>query len=167
MKTIALTVIAAGLGFAQSSTSPKSTAAAKPAPGTAQKPKSQAPRKATAAQKANPPVTIPEGAKQVEPNLYRYTDSNGKTWMYRQSPFGISKYEDVPSAAAPRPAAGEPVAVTDLGDSVRFQKKTAFGESQWVRKKAELTDDEKALVASQQQDTKPAPASNTKTPEKQ
>ena len=166
MKTITLTLIAAAIGFAQSAPNPSPTAA-KPSQTTSQKPKTQLPRKATAAQKANPPVTaIPDGAKLVEPNLYRYTDSAGKTWMYRQTPFGISRSEDTPTAAtAPPPVdAGEPVAITDLGDSVRFEKKTAFGASKWVRKKSELTDEEKALVASRQ--GKPAPA-RSENPEKQ
>lgn len=169
MKTIALTLIAAGLGFSQSQSADQSPAAAKQTPTAAQKSKTQLQRKATAAQKANPPVTsIPDGAKLVEPNLYRYTDSSGKTWMYRQTPFGISRFEDTPAAAAPAAVeAGEPVTVTDLGDSVRFEKKTAFGASKWVRKKSELTDDEKALVAGQQQ-SKQAPAhSETSPAEKQ
>ncbi len=83
----------------------------------------------------------------MEPNTYRYTDSSGKTWMYRQTPFGISRWEDSPAAATPQLAPqSQPTSVTDLGDSVRFERKTAFGVSQWVRKKTELTDEEKALV---------------------
>ena len=39
----------------------------------------------------------------------------------------------------------QPIAVTDLGDSFRFEKKTPFGASTWTRKKSELTDEEKAL----------------------
>jgi hypothetical protein len=185
MKTIALTLIAAGLGFAQSQsvTPPPSKPATNvkkpkttPPPAAAPKPPTPLPQKATAAQKANPPITaIPAGATEVEPNLYRVTDSSGKTWMYRQTPFGISKYEDTPATAPQTPAAAsEPVAVTDLGDSVRFEKKTAFGPSQWVRKKTELSDDEKALVASQGaaggQSNKPVTAtapSEKKTSEKQ
>jgi hypothetical protein len=189
MKTIALTLIAAGLGFAQSqSVTPPSKPATNakklkttPPPAAAPKPQPPVAQKATAAQKANPPITaIPAGATEVEPNVYRVTDSSGKTWMYRQTPFGISRYEDTPASAPQTPAASEPVAVTDLGDSVRFEKKTAFGPSQWVRKKTELTDDEKALVASQGaaggqgvaagQSNKPVTAtapSEKKTPEKQ
>jgi hypothetical protein len=172
MKIITLTLVAAALGFAQSAPNP-SGPVAKPSKTTeskttAQKPKTQVPRQATAAQKANPPVTaIPDGAKLVEPNLYRYTDPAGKTWMYRQTPFGISRWEDSPAATtAPAPTVdeGEPVAVTDLGDSVRFEKKTAFGASKWVRKKSELTDEEKALLAKQQSQ---APARSETTPEKQ
>lgn len=156
MKTIALILIAATLGFAQSQpdASAKSTAArrttqtaAQPAQNT--KAKTPQPQKPKAASKAEAPATtIPQGATQVEPNLYRFTDSAGKTWLYRQTPFGLSKWEDTPAAAPQQPVAqNEQVAVVDLGDSVRFEKKTPFGATQWVRKKTELTDDEKALVA--------------------
>jgi len=147
MKTIALTLIAAALGFAQS-TSSQTDSSAKKSQTTAQKSKTSAAQKPTAAQKANPPITsIPDGAKLVEPNTYRYTDSSGKTWMYRQTPFGISRWEDSPAAATPQLAPQpQPTTVTDLGDSVRFERKTAFGTSQWVRKKTELTDEEKTLV---------------------
>jgi len=156
MKTIALTLIAAALGFAQSQpdASAKSTAAKRttqtatqPAP--APNAKTPLPQKPKAASKAEAPVTtIPQGATQVEPNLYRFTDSNGKTWMYRQTPFGLSKWADTPAAAPQQPVAqNDQVAVVDLGDSVRFEKKTPFGATQWVRKKTDLTDDEKAIVA--------------------
>jgi len=181
MKTIALTVFAAALGFAQNSTppatAPATTPAATPArPATTPARRSAAlvprpgPRAATAAQNRkpaqsskpspgqkakapSPTPSIPPGATLVEPNLYRYTDSNGKTWNYRQTPFGITKWEETSAPAHPAPQPNqiksEPVIVTDLGDSYRFRKKTPFGESNWVRKKSELTDEEKALVEGQ------------------
>jgi hypothetical protein len=161
MKTIALTLFAAALGLAQNqSTTTKQSeldaatnaARAPKATGTAtqkKKPAQPAPRPKAAAQ--SQAQTIPAGATQVESNLYRFTDSSGKTWNYRQTPFGISKWEETSTPAAqptPPPAQvkNDPVAVTDLGDSYRFEKKTPFGASTWVRKKSELTDEEKALT---------------------
>jgi hypothetical protein len=167
MKTIALTLIAAAIGFGQTTPSQTGTPAGQ-SQSSGQKAKTSAPQKPKPAPKANPAiVTIPPGATLVEPNLYRQTDSTGKTWMYRQTPFGISKWEDIPAAPQPPAAASEPVVVTDLGDRVRFEKKTAFGVSRWVRKKTELTDDEKALVAADQgvagdQADKPAAAQSKK-----
>lgn len=161
MKTIALTLLAAALGLAQDSTH----AATSPAPkdssktaATAAKKKPSQPAKPTREQLAKAQQTqtqaIPAGAKLVEPNLYRYTDSNGKTWNYRQTPFGVSKWEETPGASphpAPEAAAPpSPVVVTDLGDSYRFEKKTPFGHSSWTRKKSELTDEEKALAGDRQ-----------------
>jgi len=172
MKTIALTLFAAALGFAQSS----SSAAATPAPTSASQaePAAQSKKPAQAAKPApgkpeGPAQTIPASAKQVEPHLYRFTDSNGKTWNYRQTPFGISKWEETSAPApqasgqpAPQPASqatqvhSDPVVVTDLGDSYRFEKKTPFGQSTWVHKKTELTDEEKAWAAGQQSQADPA-----------
>jgi hypothetical protein len=101
----------------------------------------------------------------VEPFTYRYTDTNGKTWMYRQTPFGLSKWEESSIPEPQTPAAkSEPVIVTDLGDSVRFEKKTPFGAGTWVRKKTELTDEEKAIVAGQPEPSNPAPASSDSKP---
>jgi hypothetical protein len=168
MKTIALTLFAAALGFAQSQ--PGTTAPAKDTttPVKKDKAKTAAPAQKPAAQNKKPaPLQaatptpeqrakaqaqtqpIPAGATLVEPNLYRYTDSGGKTWNYRQTPFGISKWEET-SAPPPPPVKNEPTVVTDLGDSYRFEKKTPFGASTWVRKKSELTDEEKALTANPQ-----------------
>jgi len=160
MKTITLTLFAVALGFAQSqSSTPSATTPApkdtsKTAATTAKKkPAQQQPAKTqgstTQPAKAQPAATqsIPAGAKLVESGLYRYTDSSGKTWNYRQTPFGISKWEETSAPAPqPAPAAKEPVTVTDLGDSYRFDKKTPFGKSSWTRKKSELTDEEKAYT---------------------
>ena len=157
MKTIALTLFAAALGFAQSGTSTSTPPPNTPkTEATATKKKPPQPAKQTPEQQAKAQRTqtqsIPAGAKLVEPNLYRYTDSDGKTWNYRQTPFGISKWEEKSSPAAqPAPESSQaksvPVAVTDLGDSYRFEKKTPFGESTWTRKKSELTDEEKSLTS--------------------
>src|ERR1700733_7132905 len=106
MKTIALTFFAAALGFAQSGTS-SSTPPPPNTPKTIAKKKAPQPPKQTPEQQAKAQRTqtqaIPAGAKMVEPNLYRFTDSDGKTWNYRQTPFGISKWEEK-SAAAAQPA---------------------------------------------------------------
>jgi hypothetical protein len=153
MKTIALTLIAASLGLAQNGQRPKAQQTDPNRVAPTHKSAQQTPAKAAAPvaqKKSQESVTsIPEGAKLVEPNTYRFTDSGGKTWMYKQTPFGISRWEDVPVETQQPAAATEPTTITDLGDSLRFERKTAFGPSQWVRKKTELTEEEKALVAAQ------------------
>jgi hypothetical protein len=182
MKTIALTLFATALGMAQTQSSaptgppppPKvATPAAKTSTKTspipvATKPKpvakpvakpvpdKQAEQKSRALAQAE---AIPAGAKLVEPFIYRYTDSSGKVWMYRQTPFGINKWEETSTPSAPAAAAkSEPIKVTDLGDSVRFEKKTPFGDESWTRKKTELTDEDKALVEGQSQPSATKPA---------
>jgi hypothetical protein len=164
MKTIALILIGASLGLAQNSqeTASRPVATRKTTQQNGQKATAAGPKKPAPAPQAV--TSIPDGAKLVEPNTYRFTDSNGKTWMYKQTPFGISRWEDVPTPAS-QPAASEPTTITDLGDSFRFERKTAFGPSQWVRKKSELTQEEKALVASQHDE--PASAATAKKSERQ
>jgi hypothetical protein len=114
-----------------------------------------APQKLTPEQKAAAALpTVPDGAKEVEPNLYRYTDPQGKNWMYRKTPFGVSKWEEKADEQQPpvenSPQAG--ITATDLGDSVQFQRMTPFGPQKWIRKKSELTDQEKAALAAKQAD---------------
>jgi hypothetical protein len=124
MKIVTLALIAAGLLLAQDKKAEARTAA-----------------KEDASAK-----TLPSGAKEVEPGLYRYTDAQGKTWMYRNTPFGLAKWEDkpVPAATAVEPVV--PVSITDLGDSVQFVRQTPFGPQKWTKKKTELNQEEKALL---------------------
>src|SRR5581483_3977588 len=89
---------------------------------------------------------IPAGAKEVEPFTYSYVDANGDSWMYRQTPFGLTKWRpsDVP---APRFKDQNPVTATDLGDSVRIERNTPFGHYVSIVKKTDLTADQKALLS--------------------
>ena len=93
---------------------------------------------------------IPAGAKLVEPFIYRYTDAQGKTWMYRQSPFGVMKWEEKDT---PQPLVQDagPIVVTDLGDSFRFVRKSPFGDQTWTSKKSELSVEEKAILEREHQ----------------
>jgi hypothetical protein len=89
---------------------------------------------------------IPAGATEVTPYTYRDVDAQGQTWMYRQTPFGLTKWRpsDVPP---PRVKFQNAVTATDLGDSVRFERKTPFGDYVWTKKKVEMTADESSLLA--------------------
>jgi hypothetical protein len=97
--------------------------------------------------------TVPKEAEEVGANLYRYTDAQGKHWMYRKTPFGVSKWEEKPGDAQPQQPPSPPSAgltMTDLGDSVQFQRLTPFGPQKWIRKKSEMTEEEKASFATQE-----------------
>lgn len=89
---------------------------------------------------------IPAGAREVEPYTYAYTDAAGHQWMYRQTPFGVTKWQpsDVPPPRATPQS--NPVTVTDLGDSFRFERRTPFAQNVWTKKKSELSADEKELL---------------------
>lgn len=179
MKTIALTLFVAAAVLAQSNSTATTTAKDKNKTANtnttkkAQKAPDQKPVAQKPPAKAEPPVqTIPAGAVQVEPNLYRLTDSNGKTWNYRQTPFGINKWEQSATPEtqpAPAPSVQstsqspfrsatvktEPIMVTDLGDSYRFDKNTPFGHSTWTRKKSEVSAKEKAIVEGRDTQSEP------------
>ena len=110
-----------------------------------------APKKETAAlaKPAAPvEVTVPPDATPVGPYAWRHTDKNGKTWIYRKTPFGLSKVEEQPmTSAVPMPP--PKVKVVDNGDSYRFEKPTPMGPRVWERKKTELTEEEKTFVAAE------------------
>jgi hypothetical protein len=115
--------------------------------------------------------SVPKEAKEVGPNLYRYTDAQGKSWMYRKTPFGVSKWEEKPGEQEPRveTPASPGLSMTDLGDSVQFQRLTPFGPQKWTRKKSEMTDEEKSAFATQENAKQSAlgtkPADAVKPPE--
>jgi len=112
-----------------------------------------APKKAKPAPNKVQEVTIPAGAVEVEPYTYRFTDDQGKKWIYRKTPFGISRAEDKavedPKAVDPKKEENTRLintttAVED-GDTVRFERPGPFGVTKWQRKKTELNEVEHAV----------------------
>jgi len=93
-------------------------------------------------------VTIPTGAVEVEPYTYRYTDAQGKKWIYRKTPFGISRAEDkaVDDMKAEDSKKGENARLIDAttavedGDTIRFERRGPFGVARWQRKKTDLNE---------------------------
>ena len=128
---------------------------------------------------AQTPTGVPAGSSEVGPGTYRFVDKDKKVWIYRKTPFGFQKSEetaaasegdrarkpDAAPAASPQPdpnrtatpfgeskapASGMPTTkVTEVGDSVRFERASPFGPYRWTKKKTELTDDEKKLWEAQ------------------
>jgi len=39
-------------------------------------------------------LQLPKDAKQIAPFAWSLTDSNGKKWIYRKTPFGLVRSED-------------------------------------------------------------------------
>lgn len=99
-----------------------------------------------AAKKKGGRLTVPEGAERIEPYTYRHKDSEGTVWIYKETPFGVVRYEEKDKpAAAPKATEADPLLKAfDEGEVVRFEKRTAFGKSTWRRKKTELTASERA-----------------------
>jgi hypothetical protein len=48
-------------------------------------------------------VKIPAGAVKTEDGSYRFTDSDGKKWIFRNTPFGVARSEDKPLDATVTP----------------------------------------------------------------
>jgi hypothetical protein len=105
---------------------------------------------ATATKAAAQPTQIPAGAVETDPGTFRYTDAQGKKWLYRKTPFGVAKIEDSGDAAKPAapvaPAADAKVTVEDRGDSVHFERPGPFGMYRWDRKKTDLTTEERGWL---------------------
>ena len=110
-------------------------------------------------------LTLPAGAEKIDTYTHRYKDKDGKVWIYRQTPFGLVRYEDpdhtAPSkpgsaktstqtVASPKPAPTG-IRVYDQGKTVKFEKDGPFGKYTWVRKKTELNEQEKQALREAQE----------------
>ena len=99
-----------------------------------------------------PSPTIPKDAVALPDGSYRYVDKDGKKWIYRNTPFGVSKAEEHPPAPVAT-IADDPTRSEDLGESVRFTKATPFGNKVWTTKKTELSSFEKSIFDRDQKKT--------------
>ena len=124
-----------------------------------QAPKKETPRTPKAAAKAAPQVTdaskptpIPAAAVLGADGDYHYTDPQGKKWIYRKTPFGVTRMEDTPERSTAKAAAanGAGIKATEDGDIVRFERLGPFGLWKWEKKKSELDETEKAALENSQ-----------------
>jgi hypothetical protein len=93
-------------------------------------------------------LEIPAGAVASEDGSYHYTDTQGKKWIYRKTPFGVARIEEkaVEAKADDKPL--EPpkgMKATENGDNIHFERPGPFGVYKWDRKKTELNDMEQAV----------------------
>ena len=88
---------------------------------------------------------IPKSAVKDGPWSYHYTDPQGKAWIYRQTPFGVMRFEDrkLPQADADRRI--EDVKAVEDGDTIRFERPSPFGVMHWQSKKQDLNEMERAV----------------------
>ena len=99
-----------------------------------------------AAKPAPAKLVIPKDAVETSPGLYRWTDKDGKVWVYRRSPFGVSRWPAASDSTYNKQDAPEDhVTAVEQGDSIRFERSTPLGTRTWVRKKTALTAEEKAI----------------------
>jgi hypothetical protein len=107
---------------------------------------------------ASKPMAIPSDAVLGEDGDYHYADPQGKKWIYRKTPFGVTRMEDSPERAAAKAAAanGAGIKATEDGDIVRFERLGPFGVWKWEKKKSDLDDTEKAALRNAQAGDKTA-----------
>lgn len=94
------------------------------------------------------PLVIPKDATPNPDGTYSWADKAGKKWIFAKTPFGISRMEDVASFASAAPV-GQYVKAIEVGDKIRFERQSPFGTNKWKKNKADLTDEERAIVAAQ------------------
>lgn len=94
------------------------------------------------------PLVIPKDATPNADGTYSWADKAGKKWIFAKTPFGISRIEDVASFASAVPV-GQFVKAFEVGDKIRFERQSPFGTNKWEKNKADLTDEERAIVAAQ------------------
>jgi hypothetical protein len=99
----------------------------------------------TAAPSNGSPGIPPKEAVLLPNGERRYTDAQGKTWLYRETPFGWVRSTEEDAVAAPSTLPMD-VTIVDKGDEVEFSRYTPFGPSRWTKKKSELDAMERALV---------------------
>jgi hypothetical protein len=90
-----------------------------------------------------PKLAIPQGAVATSPSTYRYTDAEGKKWIYYRSPFGVTREPEGAPQRFTRDFAN--VKATEQGDSIRFERPTPFGPFRWQAKKSELNEMERMV----------------------
>jgi hypothetical protein len=101
---------------------------------------------------ASNPTPIPAAAVLAADGDYHYTDPQGKKWIYRKTPFGVTRMEDTPERSTAKAAAanGAGIKATEDGDIVRFERLGPFGLWKWEKKKSELDETEKAALENSQ-----------------
>jgi hypothetical protein len=144
-----------GAVAAKPNDSPKSAPAATPSASKAAPDPSAAPKPAAAPASPDgpqrvvftPPAkpNVPDGAVEVQPGLWHYTDKDGKVWNYRRTPFGVAKYEAKDSVDSESDAS-DGVIAREKGEMVEFERKTPFGVSKWSKKKSDLNASERATL---------------------
>ena len=97
---------------------------------------------------ASSPSALPPGAVQTAAQTWSYTDPQGKKWTYRQTPFGMARFEEHDTSAAAAEIERKQVEQTrafEDGDSIRFERPGPFGVYSWKQKKTELNSLERTV----------------------
>ncbi len=113
------------------------------------------------------PLTIPASAVKQADGDYRYVDAKGTAWIYRNTPFGVSRATEasvqaqgvavsqnagqrvsqnqLQSNVGPSPDRDEKVTAIANGETIQFTRPTPFGATRWTKSKSALTPDEQKI----------------------
>jgi hypothetical protein len=111
--------------------------------------KARKPKAKPVARPVPAPLVVPPEAKQTAPSTWLYVDPQGKRWTYRETPFGIVRYDEKidlereAAEATSNAGAAREITAVDDGDSVRFERQGPFGAWKWSKKKTEMDEIEK------------------------
>lgn len=87
-------------------------------------------------------ASIPDGVREIQPNTYTFTDTQGQKWIYRKTPFGVSRLPDKPVTDTGAVPADEQLAqattAVDRGESILFTRPGPFGVYRWESRKTDL-----------------------------
>jgi hypothetical protein len=97
------------------------------------------------------PNAIPANAVKIDDTTYKMAEKDGKTWVYRRTPFGLSRMTEEQFRKQQEPVSLAPVKqanvrVIDMGSGYRFERAHPLGVQVWKKKKSELTADEQSYV---------------------
>lgn len=103
-------------------------------------------RKQEGKPKAKPAaLTVPAGAEKVGEGVWRAKDGQGRTWIYKKTPFGLIRMEEQAAQAAPEQAAA--VRVVEMrGEEAVFERQTPFGRRTWSKRPGDMDEEERRAM---------------------
>jgi hypothetical protein len=129
-----------------------------------------APKKTAAAPAAAKALELPANAKPNGVNQWTHTDDQGQEWIYKRTPFGLTRLPKPGSALANAQGQNampsrlhEGISVREDGDTVHFSRVGPFGPMKWSKKRDELSEAEQAAIV---QSRRAAAAATAAAPKK-
>jgi hypothetical protein len=93
-------------------------------------------------------VTLPTGAKKTGEGTWDFTDADGKQWVFKQMPFGLTRMSKADLDARTNTALPDGMSVApDAAGAYKFTRRTPFGAVTYVKKADDLSETERAVVA--------------------
>jgi hypothetical protein len=94
-------------------------------------------------------IKLPSAAKPVADGTWEHTDAAGKQWIYKQMPFGLTKFSkaDFDARSAGVNTIPPELTVVEENGAYKFTRRTPFGGVSYVKKSGELNETERAVAA--------------------